>query len=77
MFDTFFSTPKTDPFRGQDVHIVIMVPKGKWVSFGSGLERIYWNEDNIGKTLQMGETEWMPENMMYRPFRHEERSTPI
>jgi hypothetical protein len=54
-----------------------MVPKGKWVSFGSGLERIYWNEDNIGKTLQMGETEWMPENMMYRPFRHEERSTPI
>jgi phage shock protein PspC (stress-responsive transcriptional regulator) len=76
-FDTFFSTPKTDPFRDQDIDIVIMVPKGKWVSFGSGLERIYWNEENIGKTLQMGETEWMPEHMMYRPIRHDEHSTPI
>jgi phage shock protein PspC (stress-responsive transcriptional regulator) len=66
-FDTFFSTPKNDPFRGQNLNVKILVPKGKSVSFGQGLERIYWNEENIGKTLQMGDNKWMQEHTLYRP----------
>ncbi|MEY3397533.1 MAG: hypothetical protein RL220_127, partial [Bacteroidota bacterium] len=65
--NTFLTTPKADPFRAQCVEIRIMVPKGKWVSFGEGLQRIYWNDSNVGRTRQMGEETWMDDNLRFVP----------
>ncbi|MDZ4751138.1 MAG: PspC domain-containing protein [Flavobacteriales bacterium] len=76
-FDTYFSTPLSDPYRCQEIRITVTVPRGKWISFGNGLQRIYWRDSNIGKIRQMGEADWMEKDSIYRPNRKQNNSSAI
>lgn len=48
----FFATPATDPFRGQEVDVIVHVPIGKWVRFGERSEWVSWYADE-GEVHQM------------------------
>jgi hypothetical protein len=50
----FFTTPGRDPFRAQEVQIIVYVPVGKYVSFGKNSELVSWYGEE-GKVQQMTE----------------------
>lgn len=41
----FFTTPAADPYRGQEVGIIVRVPIGKYVRFGKRSEWVSWNAE--------------------------------
>lgn len=54
----WFSTPSTDPFRGQHVEITVFVPRGKYVRFGHDIGLIWWDSWMAGKTRRMFNGRW-------------------
>jgi len=54
----WFSTPSSDPFRGQRVDITVYVPRGKYVHFGEEVGLIWWDSWMAGKTRRMVNGSW-------------------
>lgn len=53
----YFSAPRADHFRGQEVEIVVRVPIGKFIAFNDNVERIYSRRNRAGRTFLMGPDE--------------------
>jgi hypothetical protein len=53
----YFSSPRSDHFRGQEVEIVVRVPIGKFIAFNDNVERIYSRRNRAGRTFLMGPDE--------------------
>jgi hypothetical protein len=57
LLDPYMSIPEGQPYRGQQINIIVFVPKGKKVKMGNNVGLIYWR-DVYGRTLTMGDTGW-------------------
>ncbi len=49
---SYFTTPETDRYRGQNIDVTIYVPIGNYVHMGQGLRHISWY-DRDGEVLRM------------------------
>jgi len=69
--DPIYSIPAGDPFRGQEVEIVVLIPRGKSVKFGDNIGLIWWDREMAGQTRIMWEDNWVAE----RPLEQQTDST--
>ncbi len=49
----FFTTPAADPYRAQNVDVIVYVPIGKYVRFGNSSEWVTWHAEE-GQVQRMG-----------------------
>jgi hypothetical protein len=69
-FAPYFTTPRTDHYRGQSVDIILFIPVGKYVHFGKNAQLITWHRHE--EVLQMSDDGLDEENDHDGWNRHEE-----
>jgi phage shock protein PspC (stress-responsive transcriptional regulator) len=59
LLDSYLRTPRDTRYRGQNVEVIIKVPRGKYVHFGPRYGFISWDDELGGRTLRMGQEGWV------------------
>lgn len=59
LLESYLRTSRTTRYRGQHAEVIVFVPRGKYVHFGSHYGLISWDDERTNRTLRMGQEGWL------------------
>lgn len=68
---SWFTTPAADPFRGQEVEVTVLVPKGRQVRFGKNTQSICWTCPPADEVRMMWNNEWLISGPVVAPAKRQ------